>query len=133
MYSITKTIHFSYGHRLLNYQGKCANLHGHNGRVEIEISSEKLDKLGMVVDFYEIRKKLGDWIDKTLDHRMILSEEDPYAALLKKAGDPIVTVQGNPTAEGLAKLIFAEARRQNLPVTRVTLWETESCSASYSE
>lgn len=132
MYSITKTIHFSYGHRLLNYQGKCANLHGHNGRVEIEISAEKLDKLGMVVDFYEIRKKLGDWIDKTLDHRMILSEEDPYAALLKKAGDPIVTVQGNPTAEGLAKLIFAEARRQNLPVTRVTLWETESCSASYS-
>lgn len=133
MYSVTKVIHFSYGHRLLNYQGKCANLHGHNGRVEIEVSADKLDQLGMVVDFYDIRKKLGEWIDKTLDHRMILSEEDPYAAVLKKAGDPVVTMAGNPTAEALAKLIYSEARRQNLPVTRVTLWETESCCASYCE
>ncbi len=54
MYSVIREIHFSYGHRLLNYKGKCANLHGHNGRVQIEVSSEKLNSLGMVMDFYEI-------------------------------------------------------------------------------
>ncbi len=132
-FSVTKVIHFSYGHRLLNYQGKCANLHGHNGRVEIQVSAAELDKLGMVVDFYDIRKKLGEWIDKHLDHRMILSEKDPYAEILKKAGDPVVTIAGNPTAEALAQLIYQEARTQGLPVTRVTLWETESCSASFSQ
>ena len=131
MYSIKKVIHFSYGHRLLNYQGKCAHLHGHNGKVEIEVSAQALDSQGMVVDFYEIRKKLGDWIDQNLDHRMILSEKDPYAAILKQAGDPVVTIPENPTAEALAKRIFEAARKHGLAVTKVTLWETDHCAAGY--
>lgn len=132
MYSVIREIHFSYGHRLLNYQGKCANLHGHNGRLQIELSAEKLDKLGMVVDFYEIRKKIGAWIDQNLDHRMILCEQDPIAALLKKAGDPVVTIAENPTAETLAKWIFSETKKMGFPVSKVILWETESCCASYT-
>ena len=133
MFKVIRTIHFSYGHRLLNYKGKCANLHGHNGRVEIEVSSPALNSLGMVMDFYEIQKKIGAWIDEHLDHRMILSEKDPFAALLQKAGDPVVVMPENPTAEALAKWIFDEARRQGLPVSKVTLWETEHCAACYEE
>jgi 6-pyruvoyltetrahydropterin/6-carboxytetrahydropterin synthase len=133
MYTVTREIHFSYGHRLLNYKGKCANLHGHNGRVEIEVSNPALNSLSMVVDFYEIRRKLGDWIDTQLDHRMILCEKDPLVALLQKAGDPVVVIPENPTAEVLAKWIFNEAKRQGLPVSRVTLWETEHCAAEYDE
>ena len=44
MFQVTRTIHFCYGHRLLNYQGKCRYLHGHNGKVEIELSSKALDR-----------------------------------------------------------------------------------------
>lgn len=132
-FSVSRVIHFSYGHRLLNYQGKCANLHGHNGRVEIQVSAAKLDGLGMVMDFYEIKKKLGEWIEKNLDHRMILCEKDPYAVLLQKAGDPVVLTPQNPTAEVIAEWIFKEARKMKLPVFKVTLWETESCCAEYSE
>jgi 6-pyruvoyltetrahydropterin/6-carboxytetrahydropterin synthase len=132
MYTVTREIHFSYGHRLLNYNGKCAHLHGHNGRVRIEVSSAKLNELGMVMDFYDIRKKIGAWIDDRLDHRMILSDKDPLVPVLEKAGDPAVVMPENPTAEAIAKWIFEEARRQGLPVSKVTLWETDHCAASYS-
>lgn len=131
MYSVTREIQFSYGHRLLNYKGKCAHLHGHNGRVQIEVATPALNALGMVVDFYEIKQKLGAWIDANLDHRMILSEKDPLVELLKKAGDPVAVMKDNPTAEAIAKWIFDEARKQGLPVSKVTLWETDHCAASY--
>ena len=48
MFRVTRRIDFCYGHRLLNYDGKCKNLHGHNGRAEIVIAAEKLDDRGMV-------------------------------------------------------------------------------------
>ncbi len=133
MFRVAREISFCYGHRLMDYDGKCANLHGHNARVLIEISSEKLNHLGMVIDFFEIRKVIGAWIDKTLDHKTILSEKDPLAEILQKAGESIVVIKGNPTAEALAKMIFDEARRERLPVSRVTLWETENSCAIYHE
>ena len=58
MYSVKRDIHFSYGHRLLNHPGKCARLHGHNARVQIEISSERLDPQGMVMDFEQIKETI---------------------------------------------------------------------------
>ncbi len=132
IYAVGREIHFSYGHRLLHHPGKCARLHGHNGRVRIEIAAEKLDSQGMVMDFYEIQKSIGEWIDRTLDHHMILSENDPLVTALQKAGEPVVFMKENPTAEALARWIFEEARKMKLPVTRVTLWETENSFAAYS-
>ena len=55
MFKVTKHIDFCYGHRLLNYDGQCRHLHGHNGRVEVDIESEKLDERGMVHDFSDIK------------------------------------------------------------------------------
>ncbi len=130
-YNVGREIHFSYGHRILGHQGKCARLHGHNGRACVEISAEKLDELGMVVDFYKIRETIGKWIDETLDHRMILAENDPLVSVLHKAGESLLVIKGQPTAEALARLIFDEARKKGLPVSRVTLWETENSFASY--
>lgn len=131
MYSVGREIHFSYGHRLLGHKGKCARLHGHNGRAVIELTAEKLDSLGMVMDFYDIRESIGKWISDTLDHRMVLSSKDPCAALLKEKGEEIVLMDENPTAEALARLIFEAAKRLGLPVRRVTLWETENSFAAY--
>ena len=133
MYRVTRQIHFSYGHRLIDYEGKCARLHGHNARVLIEVSSEKLNHQGMVMDFYKIKEEIGKWIDETLDHRTILAEKDPLVRLLQKAGEPVVLMKENPTAEALAKWIFDEARKKHLAVARVTLWETENSCAVYHE
>ncbi len=133
MFKVAKMIYFNYGHRLLGGHDKCSHLHGHSARVEIEMSRAKLDRQGMVVDFYDIKRTIGDWIDRSLDHKMILWSKDPLAKLLKKAGEPVVLVNENPTAEMLARWIFTEARRVKLPVSKVTLWENQDSCAVYSE
>lgn len=133
MFRVTKEIHFCYGHRLLNYDGKCRNLHGHNGKAVVTIEATELDRLGMVVDFTRIKKLLGSWIDDQLDHRMILHRDDPALPELKRLGEPVVVVNVNPTAENIAKMIFDHARAAGLGVVEVTLWETENSFATYRE
>jgi 6-pyruvoyltetrahydropterin/6-carboxytetrahydropterin synthase len=132
MFRVTREIHFCYGHRLLNYQGKCRNLHGHNGKAVITLEADKLDALGMVVDFSRVKDVVGKWIDNNLDHRMILHKEDPALDYLQKQGEPIFVIDVNPTAENIARLIYDCAREQGFPVTEVRLWETENCYASYT-
>jgi len=131
MFKVTKHIEFCYGHRLLNYQGKCRHLHGHNGRVEIDIEATALDERGMVYDFSEIKQAIKNWIDETLDHRMLLCRDDPLLVLLKQRGELVFVMEQNPTAENIAKLIFEHARSKGLPVVEVRLWETQDSCASY--
>ncbi|MBL0348992.1 MAG: 6-carboxytetrahydropterin synthase [Elusimicrobia bacterium] len=131
MFKVVREIHFCYGHRLMNYEGKCRHPHGHNGRVEVEVSARKLDPRGMVVDFGDIKSRLQSWIDDHLDHQMILRKDDPLAKTLKSLGEPFYLMRDNPTAENIAKEIFTVARKRGLPVTRVTLWETEKSWASF--
>ena len=133
MFQVTKEINFCYGHRLLKYAGKCRNFHGHNGKVEVQISAAKLDKRGMVRDFNEIKQILSAWIDQNLDHRMILNEKDPLRKALEQAGEPLYLMKLNPTAETIAQLIYEVARRKGLPVTAVTLWETPNSNATYKK
>jgi 6-pyruvoyltetrahydropterin/6-carboxytetrahydropterin synthase len=133
MFQVTKEIHFCYGHRLLNYEGKCRYFHGHNGKVEVQLAAETLDERGMVRDFGEIKQILQTWIDQTLDHRMLLHEKDPLRETLEKAGEPIFVLKANPTAESIARLIYETAKSKGLPVTCVTLWETPNSFATYSE
>ena len=131
MFRVTKEIHFCYGHRLLNYDGKCRHLHGHNGRAVITLESTGLDSLGMVMDFSAIKQILGKWIDDALDHRMLLHRDDPVIPELRRQGEPFVELDVNPTAENLAKMIFDYAVSHDLPVVEVTLWETENSFATY--
>ena len=131
MYSVTRTIEFCYGHRLLHYQGKCRYLHGHNGRVEIELGSERLDARGMVRDFEEIKRTIQTWIDRELDHKMLLHRADPAVPLLRRLGEPVFLLDVNPTAEAIAQLIFEYAASQGLPVTGVRVWETARSVAAY--
>jgi len=132
MYRVNKSIHFCYGHRLLNYEGKCRHLHGHNGQVEIELEGEKLDDRGMLTDFGEIKAVMKKWIDENLDHRMILRRDDPAVEPLLAQDEPLFLIDENPTAETLARLIFDETRNQGFPVVRVVLWETPDSFAVYS-
>ena len=132
MYSVTKTIRFCYGHRLLNYNGKCRYLHGHNGTVEITLASGTLDQRGMVRDFTEIKHAIQGWIDANLDHKMILCRKDPVLPLLRNAREPVYVIDVNPTAENLARLIYDHAKRLRFPVISVRLWETDSSFATYA-
>ncbi|MDV2495102.1 MAG: 6-carboxytetrahydropterin synthase [bacterium] len=131
MYTVTKQIHFCYGHRLLNYDGNCRWLHGHNGLVEIELAAETLDERGMVYDFTVIKRILKTWIDENLDHKMILNRDDPLVQTLQEHGEPIYLLDENPTAEAIARLIYEESARQGFPVVEVRLWETPTSWAAY--
>lgn len=132
MYTVTKRLDFCYGHRLLNYDGVCRHLHGHNALVEIDITAESLDARDMVVDFSDIKRALKAWIDRELDHKMILRHDDPMVELLRAQGEPIYTIDSNPTAERLAKLIFDTARGLGFNVSAVRLWETPGSCASWA-
>ncbi|OGR82760.1 MAG: 6-carboxytetrahydropterin synthase QueD [Elusimicrobia bacterium RIFCSPHIGHO2_02_FULL_57_9] len=131
MFFVAKIIHFCYGHRLLEYTGKCRHPHGHNGKIEITMRAKKLDKLGMVMDFEDIKTTIQKWVNTELDHKMLLNAEDPLVAILRGLGEPVVTTKGNPTAENIAKLIFNHAKNQKLPVVSVKLWETVNSHAEY--
>ncbi|MEX0677967.1 MAG: 6-carboxytetrahydropterin synthase [Pirellulales bacterium] len=133
MLRVTREIDFCYGHRLLNYEGKCKYLHGHNGRAAITIEAPELDERGMVVDFTEIKRVVSNWIDENLDHRMILRRDDPAREALEKLGEPVYLVDVNPTAENIARLIFDYAKSQGIGIVEVKLWETPRCFATYGE
>lgn len=132
MFRVTREIDFCYGHRLLNYDGKCKYLHGHNGRVIISLEGERLDERGMVLDFSEIKRVVSTWIDRELDHRMILHRADPIVPVLQGLNEPMYLLDENPTAENIARLIFEYAHQKGFPIVEVNLWETPHCYATYS-
>jgi 6-pyruvoyltetrahydropterin/6-carboxytetrahydropterin synthase len=132
MFSVTRELSFCYGHRLLEYDGKCRHLHGHNGRAVITLAAEDLDRLGMVMDFTLLKRVVGDWIDANLDHKMLLHRDDPTLPFLRQQGEPVFVLDVNPTAENIARLIFDYAVSQGFPVVEVKLWETDTSCATYS-
>jgi 6-pyruvoyltetrahydropterin/6-carboxytetrahydropterin synthase len=132
MYRVTREIRFCYGHRLLNYEGKCRHLHGHNGRAVIGLAAPQVDALGMVVDFARIKRVVNAWINDNLDHKMLLHKDDPLLPLLRDKGEPVYVLELNPTAETIARLIYDFAAAQGLPVVEVQLWETDDCFATYA-
>jgi len=131
MFGVTREIRFCYGHRLLEYGGKCRHLHGHNGRAVITLAAAALDPLGMVLDFSRLQRAVGGWIDEHLDHKMLLHKDDPLLPLLRQQGEPVYVMDVNPTAENIARLLFEVTAQQGFPVVEVKLWETDTCFASY--
>ena len=131
MYSVTKRIDFCYGHRLLNYDGICKHPHGHNAVAEVEVRTASLDTRHMVCDFSEIKRVIKGWIDRELDHKMILRHDDPLLEPLRTLGEPVFVSEHNPTVEHIAHLIFDYTKSQGFRVVRVTVWETPTSFATY--
>jgi 6-pyruvoyltetrahydropterin/6-carboxytetrahydropterin synthase len=132
MYSVTRLIHFCYGHRLMDYEGKCRHPHGHNGKIEITMEGPALDKRGMVMDFEEIKQSVQKWVDSELDHKMLLNRKDPLVKILQDLGEPVVVMDANPTAESIARHIYDYAKSKTLPVVKVRIWETVNSYAEYA-
>ena len=135
---VTRTFRFEAAHRVLGHAGKCRFLHGHSYLVELTVSSEFLDGLGMVIDFSEVKEKVGKWIDDNLDHNAILNSNDPLCRVWEKdnlvfAGrKPLFLDDNNPTAENIAILIYAVSKHLLCPkvtVENVRGYETNNCWA----
>lgn len=133
MFKVVKLLEFCYGHRLLDYEGKCAHPHGHNARVEVVFASESLDSRGMVIDFVDIKKEVHAFLNNELDHKMLLRSDDPLVKVLQEMKEPVFVMEANPTAENIAKLIFDFTRSKGLPVVSVRLWETANSFAEWHE
>ena len=131
MYSVVKRVEFCYGHRLLDYEGVCKHPHGHNAVAEIEIRSAALDQRSMVCDFSDVKHLVKSWIDREIDHKMILRSDDPLVNPLRELGEPVFLVESNPTVERIARLIYEHVQQSGLPVVRVKVWETPTSSATY--
>jgi 6-pyruvoyltetrahydropterin/6-carboxytetrahydropterin synthase len=132
MYLVTKRIEFCYGHRLLDYDGVCKHPHGHNAVAEIDVRTDELDRRNMVADFSDIKRLVKGWIDRELDHKMILRQDDPLVAPLRALGEPMFLLESNPTVERIARLIFEKTRELGFEVVTVRVWETPSSFAAYS-
>lgn len=131
MYRVTTEIEFAYGHRLLDYDGKCAHPHGHNARVEVELQGETLDSADMVVDFTLLKHTIQDWVDQHVDHKMVLRDDDPLVPMLRDLEEPVYVMDCNPTAESLARLLYEVAATHSFPVSRVRFWESPTSYATY--
>ncbi len=131
MYRVSKSVSFCYGHRLINYPGKCRHLHGHNARAVITLESETLDERGMVEDFTDLKQLVWGWLDREIDHTLLLHRDDPILPLLETAGERVKVVENNPTAECIARMIFDYVAAEGYPVTEVTVWETDTSRATW--
>ena len=125
MYEVTVEDTFAAGHYLRNYKGKCENPHGHNYKVRVTLAGKELDKAGLLLDFKDLREVMKPTIDR-LDHQMI-NDLEPFTVL-------------NPSAENLAKYFYdetnmrlKESTRGRVRVKDVTIWETDTTTARYSE
>jgi 6-pyruvoyltetrahydropterin/6-carboxytetrahydropterin synthase len=128
MYELTIISDFAAAHSLRDYEGECENLHGHNWKVEAAVITERLDDIGLAVDFKLLKKLLNDILDG-LDHRY-LNELEPFRTK-------------NPSSESIAKFIFKKLEKslkayddtkgRDVYIKRVTVWESERAGASYYE
>ena len=114
MYKLTLKHHFDAAHYLYDYEGKCANMHGHRWEVLVEISVDKLIN-DMVIDFTEIKRI----IDK-FDHSVV-NDHQAFATT-------------SPTAENIAKYLHSEIlnKIKQTCTLEVTVWESPNASVSYN-
>ncbi len=123
MHEVSIEMEFSSAHALRGYRGKCENTHGHNYRVEVHVRGDKLDEIGLLTDFRELKEATKRVVDY-LDHKNI-NDLPPF------------DVEMNPSAENLAMFFFYEVGRsvnsERVKIAKVRIWETSTCSATFSE
>lgn len=121
MFELIIDTDFAAAHNLRGYKGQCENLHGHNWKVQVVLKSEKLDNIGMVIDFREAKNLIGD-VTRKFDHTYLNDMEHFKAE--------------NPTTENISRMIYREltsAMPSGIKVEKVTTWESDRCGATYFE
>ena len=137
MIHCVRRIQFCSGHRVLNHESKCANIHGHNYVIFFHAVAPSLDEIGRVIDFSVLKEKLGGWIDKHWDHSFLINKEDEVLMRIIPEGmknKPAFVCDFNPTAENMAEYFLKvvapkEMEGTGVTITKIILWETENCFA----
>ena len=137
--SCTKIIEFDAGHRVFDADAnKCEKLHGHHYKVEITLSTKRLDN-GVVIDFGMIKKKVKQWIDIHWDHNVILSRRDERLAKVinRETGQNVFLINDNATAEVMAMYLLNLCNQElfedfeDVVCDCVKLWETPTSFVEY--
>ena len=121
MYRLTVHDYVSSAHQLKGYKGKCEAIHGHNWKVEVDVQGEKLNDIGLLMDFHDLRSMLRDILDR-LDH-VLLNEVEEFREM-------------NPSSENVARHVYDNLVKKlpaGIAVASVTVWESENARATYSE
>jgi 6-pyruvoyltetrahydropterin/6-carboxytetrahydropterin synthase len=136
MITAVRRIQFCAGHRVWRHAGPCRHIHGHNYVAFFHAAAERLDDLGMVIDFSVLKERLGGWIEQHWDHGFLCHREDAEARRAMEAvpGQKLFLLDENPTAENMARYLLHSVGPGQLAGTgvrlvRVVLWETENCFA----
>ena len=128
MYLVRIELTFDSGHRLLDYEGKCAFPHGHTYRAEVFMEAATLDRLGLVYDFTELKGRIKDWIDKNWDHAFLVNSRDAelVAGLASLSKSRVYTFQEeNPSCEVISRTLYQKATELcGIAPAKVRLWES---------
>jgi len=120
MFEISVDYTFAAGHALRGYKGKCENVHGHNYKVRVNVAGEEVNDIGLLIDFVDLRAAIKTMVE-AWDHRF-LNDLPPFDKL-------------NPSAENMAQVFYegieSEVKKHNAFVSSVTVWETDTTSATY--
>jgi len=138
MYKVTKEFTFDMAHRLINYEGPCAELHGHTYTAVIEYATKELDSQGFVLDFSTIKNKIKGWVDQFWDHGTMLNSLDPLSNVIKGHTKKIYLLnEKNPSAENIAEELYGiaalqiNARLKKFKLESITIKETPTSRAIY--
>ena len=118
MFEVMVEKHFAAAHHLLNYRGKCENPHGHNYVVQIFARKDTLDKANIAFDFTVLKGELKKVVDD-LDHRDLNEFPDFNGE--------------SPSAEYIARYVYQRIKREIPELSKVTVFETPTQSATYFE
>lgn len=143
MFTVTKSFNVPIGHRLMENANRCFCLHGHNLKIDVEVSRESLNKNGMVIDFYDLKKIVESCTD-AFDHSTILNSKD------KEIGDLLSQMGGirpqrvrylpddmDPTSENLCYIIYNVLSSEftvydeKLKLKSISIWESDTSKAKY--
>lgn len=139
---ITKQFSFETGHALYGYDGKCKNVHGHSYKLNVTVIGTPITdtshvKLGMVIDFGDLKKIVKEEVENVFDHATVFNKNTPHVELakeLKDRGHNVILVDYQPTSENMV-IDFAKKIKARLPSTiklfSLKLQETETSFAEW--
>ena len=112
MYTLIVRARFEAAHDIPGHKGKCARLHGHSYRLEAEFTGRELDQIGMLRDFTDLKAVMNEFLP---DHTYLND-----------------VMECPTTAENISRWIFESLQHRGLPVSAVTVWETENNGCRYT-
>lgn len=131
----SKTWTFDAAHQLVGHFGKCANLHGHTYKLEVGLrgipnTTPGASDEGFVMDFYDLKKVVGEMIVDKMDHAFLAKGDEPILPVLQASGKKVVILGFRSTVENMVRYICWKLMREKIPVEYVTMWETPTGKAT---